>query len=240
MDSEVRRQIEASKEHPLGQSPSRNRTYFPDNRIENAIQRQLYDCAFYKTDLVFEIQATEVQSRDVPPKPILELTTQLSYTLVNRTSRKCKCEIKFPCPSRFAEIVRAEFNGKRYDLDQLDLWDQRGLCLHSELEGGKSGRVSITATEWWRIEDSVLLTSFEPATDLKVVVRWGAPNLSFDFEPQYTWDNEYDRKSESGATVVRFTRGVLPNQGVRLNWKPNEIAARPLSRGSASDLLSVK
>jgi predicted phosphodiesterase len=240
MGSQVREQIEASEEYPLDRSPSRKRTYFPDNRIESAIQRQIYDCAFYKTDLVFEIQATEVQSREVPPKPILELTTELSYTLVNRTTSKCKCEIKFPCPSRFGEIVRAEFNGRTYDPDQRDLWDQRGLCLHSELEAGKTGRVSITATEWWRIEDSVLLTSFQPATDLKVVLRSRAPNLSFDFEPQYTWDNEYEKKSESGATVVRFTRGVLPNQGVRLNWKTNETGASPLNRGSASDFLPVK
>lgn len=240
MGSQVREQIQSSDEYRLDRSPSRKRTYFPDNRIESAIQRQLYDCAFYKTDLVFEIQATEVQSREVPPKPILELTTELSYTLVNRTTSKCKCEIKFPCPSRFGEIVRAEFNGRIYDPDQRELWDQRGLCLHSELEAGKSGRVSITATEWWRIEDAVLLTTFQPATDLKVVVRSKAPNLSFDFEPQYTWDDEYEKTSESGALVARFTRGLLPNQGVRLNWKMKEIGARPLSRSPASSFLSVK
>ena len=160
--------------------------------------------------------------------------------LVNRTYSKCRCEIRFSYDPDNGEIVLAEFNGKAYDLSVRDYFDSRGLRLWRELEAGQTGRIHIIATEMWRIPNSVLFTSFQPATDLKVVLRSEAPNVSFDLVPLYRLDEEWSPASESGAKVVRFRGSVLPNQGINLVWKTDETEALPSTRASASDRLPVK
>lgn len=211
--AKAREQIEASKKFILAGPRSNSSTTFPE-WIESAIQRQLYEQEFYRSNVVFTIHAREVSSRG-----ILVLTTVLSYAIVNRTESKQECLINFTFDEDNGEIVRAKFNGRAYDPLQPESRDARGLCMRAELGPGQVGQVYIKAKERWVIPNAMLCTSFQPATDLKVVLRSDAPNVKFDFEPLYKWDVTCDQRREGDALVARFTRGVLPNQGVRVNWK---------------------
>ena len=178
--------------------------------IEKAISEQLLLRNFYKTDVLFDIRIDDI--RDSAAR----FLTELSYKVTNRTATAHHWyigkTIRYPTPIR--EVY---FNGIPQDVESPDNRDARGIRVPRLLEPGETGAVLIRVQEEVRVPDSSLFTSYNPATDLRVRVAFPDSLLEIDVERLYFIKLQPHR--EIGLLEVYIDRGLLPYQGIRLNWR---------------------
>ncbi|MDQ1468643.1 MAG: hypothetical protein QOJ99_123, partial [Bryobacterales bacterium] len=117
-------------------------------------------------------------------------------------------------------ILEARFDQKSYNPNHLEFQTGRGLSIKRKLGPNEVMDVFIHAQERWPDRASALYTSYYPATDLKVMLRNQVANVDFDFEILYFWDVYPVQEKETWE--VFLDRGLLPYQGVKLNWKRKE------------------
>lgn len=178
--------------------------------IELAIAEQLLDRNFYKSQVVFRITVDNVADSSA------RFLTELSYNVTNRADSAHHWYIgkTFRNPVSIREVF---FNGVRRDAEGLDNRDARGLRVPCLLEAGETGEVLIRVQEDVRLPDSDLYTSYYPATDLRVNVTFPEDLIAFDVERLYFV--KVQPRREAGTLDIYMDRGVLPYQGLRLNWR---------------------
>jgi hypothetical protein len=181
--------------------------------IEQAVAEQLLLRPFYKSNVVFHI----VVKPGGHSAALFE--TELSYSVTNRTDVAHHWYVgkTFRFPTTLREVF---FNGAQRDTESLDNRDARGLRVPCLLEPGETGEVLIRVHETVRLPDSDLYTSYYPATDLRVHVTFPEDLIKFDVERLYFIGVQPRR--EAGLLEVVMDRGVLPYQGLRLNWQRRE------------------
>jgi hypothetical protein len=181
--------------------------------IEQAVTEQLLLRPFYKSNVVFHI--------DVKPADhsAAHFKTELSYSVTNRTDIAHHWYVgktfRFPTTLREAFV-----NGIKRDTEGLDNRDARGLRIPCLLEPGETAEILIRVHETVRLPDSDLYMSYYPATDLRVHVTFPEDLIAFDVERLYFIGVQPRR--EPGLLEVVMDRGVLPYQGLRLNWRRRE------------------
>jgi TIR domain len=178
--------------------------------IEQAIGEQLLLQHFFKSQVTFRIVVDEVDDDSA------WFVTELSYSVTNRTDSPHHWHIgkRLRRPGSVCEVF---FNGVRRDAEGLDNRDARGLRVPCLLEGGETGDVLVRVREEMRVPDSELYTSYYPATDLSVHVTFPESAIAFDVEQLYFMKVQPERGK--GSLEVHLDRGILPYQGLRLNWR---------------------
>jgi len=179
--------------------------------IESAIDEQLYSLCFFKERVLFDILVNDCRHDE------LEFITELSYLVTNRTTEPhhWKMQKKFKYQSGKALEVR--FNDNVIDPEILDYKYGRGINVPQRIEPGETASVFFKIKEQFRLSDFDLYTSYHPATDLRLVVNNPYKNVLFDFEIFYFTD--VAPQSNGDRIEICFDKGLLPHQGVRLNWK---------------------
>lgn len=177
--------------------------------IEQAISEQLLLRHFFKSRVIFRVMVEDVKNDTAT------FLSELSYDVTNRTDSAQHWYIgrRIRRPSSLREVY---FNGLPRDADGLDNRDARGLRVPCLLEPGQTGSVLVRVREDMRVPDSELYTSYYPATDLLVHVAFPDKPISFDVEQLYFMKVQPER--ENGTLRVYMDRGILPYQGLRLNW----------------------
>jgi 3',5'-cyclic AMP phosphodiesterase CpdA len=210
----VRGLIENAREEKILLAPARNRSWFPA-RIESAAEDQLYGRPFFKENVIFDIEVSDAEKGDG-----LIFETRLSYTIVNRTSTDQEWRTEYNYDRDTGTILEAKFNDDLYDPEQREFQVGRGLSFRRTLCPHERGKIHIHARESWPVRGGSYYTSYHPATDLKVLLRSASQNVEFDFEVLYFSDARTIWNGQRGE--VHLDRGLLPYQGVRLNWKRKE------------------
>jgi hypothetical protein len=210
---QVQELIETAHQERVDLAPRALRVGYPLG-IENAVDSQMYSRPFYKTNVLYDIEVSELS------KDSLCFTVVMSYVVVNRSEsvQTWRTRYSFSRPE-LGKVVEAKFNGTDVDFTHPDFKDGRGLSFPSELSprGGK-GEVYVKIQETFPMEGSNYFTSYNPATDLKLILREaGVPGIEFDFEIMYFWDVFPVSRGE--YREVRLDGGLLPYQGVRINWR---------------------
>jgi hypothetical protein len=192
------------------QFPMYKRLGYPST-IESAIDEQLYSLQFYKEQVLFQIEVTDRSSNE------LEFITELSYLVTNRTNERHHWKMQKKFKYETGEALEVRFNDKIIDPEILEYRYGRGIRAPQIVEPGETSSIYFKMKERFRLPDFDLYTSYHPATDLKLVVSNPFENIQFDFEIFYFTDVVPQRIGN--RTVVSFDNGILPHQGVRLNWK---------------------
>jgi 3',5'-cyclic AMP phosphodiesterase CpdA len=206
---------EAEKKEPFTLHPTFNQRHLFPAKVEKAVEKQLYGRAFYKTDTKFDVKVTAVEGS-------LCFDTKFSYTVVNRTSEAREWRVEYKFDRQCGTVEEARVKGKNYDPEQQEFRMGRGLSIPVNLAPEETAEVYLRVKETWPEDGSTLYTSYNPTTDLRVIVRANAPKTSFDFEPLYFLD-EWDKlRREENYYEIFFDKGVLPFEGLRLNWKKKE------------------
>lgn len=184
-------------------------------RVEKAVEEQLYGRPFYKIDTKFEVEVTAVAGG-------LSFDTKFSYSVVNRTNETKEWRVDYKYDRSSGTIKKARIKGKNYDPKQREFRVDRGISIPVNLAPEEAAEVFLRIKEFWPENGSTLYTSYNPATDLRVIVRVNAPKTSFDFEPLYFLDDWDKLQHERNYYEIFFDKGILPFQGLRLNWRKKE------------------
>jgi 3',5'-cyclic AMP phosphodiesterase CpdA len=211
--------LENAREKPesipiLANSAARaRRTLFP-KPIEAAVEDQLYSRNFYKSNVLFDVEAREDGAKS------LIFDTKMSYTVVNRTpfNQDWSADYKFDHDN--GTIVEIRFGIEPYDPREAEFHTARGLSVKRSVEPHGTLDFFVHARERWPDRGSALYTSYNPATDLKVILRSVPKDVLVDFEILYFWKT-YPLQRTHGWEVS-LDKGLLPNQGVKMSWKRKE------------------
>ena len=185
-------------------------------KIEQAVEQQLYDRSFFKTNVAFDVEVTQ------PSEDELTFETKFSYGVVNRTSDTRKWSVDYKYERGRGTIKEARIGGTTYPPEQLEFGTARGLSIPVNLAPEQRVDVYLHVIETRPVRGSALYTSYNPATDLRVTVRSSTPEIGFDFEPLYFLESWEALKHQDNYYEILFDKGILPYQGLRLNWKPKK------------------
>ena len=111
------------------------RRLFPA-KIEKAVEGQLYERPFYKTDVKFDVEVTAIDAVG------LCFDTKFSYTVVNRTSETEFWHVEYKYDRKTGSIQEACVNGKNYDPEQREFRIDRGLSVPVKLAGNERADIS--------------------------------------------------------------------------------------------------
>jgi len=103
------------------------------------------------------------------------------------------------------------------DPEILDYKIGRGVNIPQHIQSGETASVYFKVKEQFRLQDFELYTSYYPATDLTVRVKNPFDELQFDFEVLYFLNVSPIKKGDQ--IEIYFDKGILPYQGLRLNWR---------------------
>lgn len=189
-------------------SRARMRTSFP-RPIEEAVEEQLYSRRFYKQNVLFEITVSEYE----PGK--LLFTTSLSYDVVNTRSDNEYWRAEYNYDDRNGRVLKASVKGEDYDPELLDFKAGRGISIRCELAPQEPCPVYFSVEEIFADEGHNLFTSYNPATDLKVLLKSGLPHIHFDFEVLYTGKRHkpeeamrWKSKSREGSCLTKALNSI--------------------------------
>jgi len=168
--------------------------------------------------VVFDVAVTPGKSG------ALLFTTKMSYDVINRTAQEQTWHTKYTYDTQRGKIVEVRFNDAPFDPALRVFHDGLGISIPSILAPGERGKVFLKAEEEWDPDGWTFYTSYNPATDLKIILRENLPGTEFEFEVLYFW-KEWPMKRK-GYREVYFDKGILPYQGTRLHWRRKQPARK--------------
>jgi 3',5'-cyclic AMP phosphodiesterase CpdA len=215
----VRELIDSATPYTLEHVHPIKRVGFP-KQIEAAVEAQLYGRHFYKTEVVFNVEISEIENKR------LQFITTLTYGVKNRSSGLKTWETEYEYDLTTGKVLEARFNEVPIDPGEREFRTGRGIKFPAALNENELGRAHLKVQELFPSQGSVRYTSYYPATDLKVILRTDATNFEFDHQVHYFWDDWPVTKKDYGttkaSTEVYFDHGLLPYQGLQLNWRLKE------------------
>jgi 3',5'-cyclic AMP phosphodiesterase CpdA len=190
------------------------RVRFPDV-IESAVEEQLYILGFYKANVVFQVEINEMDDNR------LRFSTTLSYDVINRQREAAVWSTEYDYDRTTGSVQEVKFNDVAFDPMAREFLSGRGIRIPSRLQGSQRGKVLLRVEEFFQTTGAVRYTSYCPATDLTVNIKHNAPNIEFDPQVHYYWNDVYPVTNQGGIEV-HLNHGLLPFQGLQLNWKKKE------------------
>lgn len=186
--------------------------YYP-GIIERAITDQLYGLDFYKEAVRFDIEVSALDN------DWATLITELSYKVTNRTDSSKIWSMDYAFNRKFGgKVLDAKFDNESIQIDDPNYLTELGIKVPRPVEAGHTSRIYFKVEERFRSRDSELYTSYHPATDLKVTVKNKFPDLRIYF----TVLHFSTPKEEASPKSIYLSSGILPFQGVRMNWRKPE------------------
>ena len=179
--------------------------------LEKSVDVQITGSKFFKSNVYFEMTPVEL----LPGFVVIDLL--MDYKVTNRTDEQRDWGMHFRLSDPEGKFLEASFNGRDIDTGSPDYRIGRGVRVPCTLGSKKVGRVRFKVRQKYRLKDSEMLTSYTPATDMKLVLVESLPGFSFDVETLYYRKAQIERVGN--RRIIALTEGILPFQGVRLNWE---------------------
>jgi hypothetical protein len=183
-------------------------------RIEAAITKQLFSLDFYKEDVVFKIRAQDTNGDWV------KFTTEMSYTVINRTQSEKQWQMEYKFNRDSGAVKEARFNEEDIEVTEPQYNLGTGIHVPKLIQPGKSAKVYFKVEEEFRLRDSELYTSYYPASELKLVVLNESSKIKFHFEVLHFSEPVQPKGQLKNQKILYLKSGLLPFQGVRMNWRP--------------------
>jgi 3',5'-cyclic AMP phosphodiesterase CpdA len=209
-EREVRLALDTAKPiPPIGRPATTVRVEFPP-LIEQAILQQIYERPFYKTNVLFRVECDEVGSDYV------KLVTELSYFASNRTSTGAAWPIQYDFTRTEGEVLEVEVDGR------IILRGGQRVDIPYFVQSNRTIQVKVRVRERYDIQDDEFYTSYNPASDLKVVLDKVPAALAFEMESFADGDSRRILVDPSNREV-EIRNGLLPYQGIKVRWNRSAL-----------------
>lgn len=182
--------------------------------LNDAIDNQLIKVQFYRSNILYDIVFIDIDDKFVT------LETRMSYDVTNRGSSNQEFSVVLRTDDPNAKVIDFSFNGEKLFVDDPSYRRPHGFEVRRSIPGGETVSVYFHDKSKYRLSDSELYTTYDPATDLTLQVRIPEKiEIVPSFEVHYKRSiKNVDPKREGNYIVVHMLDGLLPYQGVRMNW----------------------
>jgi hypothetical protein len=181
--------------------------------VRKAIENLVRNESFVRHDMTYEIAVERIEDTD--KEKWVYFVTTLTYLIENRSKRRADYYVVFDLNINRGRLVEMKIDGRSSDFSDPDR--PGNFMKKIDLESGAKRPVSIKAREKFPLDGSELYSSYYPAERLTVRVS-GGTSLNFSYEQ--LGPAAFSDAYEQGVLVINTPDGLLPNQGVRLFWKP--------------------
>ncbi len=184
---------------------------FP-KKIEDSICNQLIKTPFFKSGIVYEITFKKIDG------DFLVVNSKLKYLVKNRTNDHHKWISFYRTDDPDFTMNSVKVNKQEIYTDQK-YFVEHGFQYERYLKNKEEIEMEFDADIKYPIIGSEMYTTYDVATDQKVIINNPFSDLKLSFEVLY------DRYSKSIEPIrkkdlieIEFNKGLLPYQGVRVNW----------------------
>ncbi len=182
--------------------------------VRAAITRNLVELPFYRTDQTYTFTTIKVTGEN------LLVRLKLEYTVVNRTKDPQDLLVVLTPMRRSVTFLQAVIGGVAYDVNDPHYRTQSGLRIPCRVAGGSSTTVVLEDEVHYREEDSDLLASYAPATDLTLVVQNDLPEVRIVVESLFS--SPVVPIVKGGERRYHAPGALLPYQGFKVDWMSTE------------------
>lgn len=207
--SEVHNQIRTAKTYVVQHSNPKRRWNFP-RQIEVAVEAQIFERKFYKENVRFEVEISELEGDQ------LQFETILTYDVINLSPEPQEWRTEYTYTISTGTPLEIRFNSELFEPGDRGIQSGRGISAPYTLDGNQRGHAHIRVREIFPYQGAVRYTSFAPATDLSIKITKNAPR--FDFDAEVLYHKRPKREQADNILEVNFDEGLLPYQGLQLNW----------------------
>jgi hypothetical protein len=177
-------------------------------KIESALAGEFYSLPFYKKDVKFRIEMEEPDSSGI------KVRTTHSYTVVNRTRSPREWRVQYNLNDKNGSFDRVVVGKTNIDLDGHPGYKTgRGIDIPVDVK--KEATIEIVVIDRFEARDSEIYTSYHPATDLRIEIKYPKECVRCYFDVLHSSRSE-PKIVTAGKMLV--LEGLLPYQGARLYW----------------------
>jgi hypothetical protein len=189
---------------------------YPD-RINSAIENQLLKSKFFKSNVIYTIKFEEIIN------PYLYVVSTLSYDVTNRTSEAQVWKAVLRSEDPNPEILCFEVDNENIFIKDPKYKIHGGLEYSKEIAPKQTSQFKFSDRSRFYVNDNELYTTYDPAEDFTLVLVNKFNNMVPSFEILYDrYGKPIHSKRDGNTYTVKINYGLLPYQGIRLNWTKKE------------------
>ena len=174
------------------------------------MRNNLTDIAFYKKHNNYEITFVKIIESSVI------VNTKLKYCVVNRRGQKMPFLAQLLYSGKDAKIIKVSISGIPED---KSFKNEKGYIRNVDIESNANLEVGLEGEETFNVRDNEIYTSYQPSSIFNLEILDKTKSLDITVDKITTNDLEDEYEEESGIRKIKIKGGVLPHQGVRINWK---------------------
>jgi hypothetical protein len=179
-----------------------------------AVRAGVLAAPVYRRDIDYRVSILSVNGRNV------EVSVEIGYSAVNRTSDRQHIVAALTPIRRKAEFLTLQIRGRNYDVEDPQYRTEFGLQVPVDLAPNEQVGVRLSAKVTYNLYDSDTFCTWVPATSLEL-------RLSNPFKPMLWLAVEsllHEKVTPDigadGSETYRTFDGLLPHQGFRVLWGP--------------------
>lgn len=191
--------------------PEKKRLVLP-SEVSESLKRQILDVDFYAEKASYLIDLSLTSNERVC------FEFEVRFQMVNRLNEPVKYHDVFDPAGEETKFKSACIGDQAVDVGDPDFSYGRGLSLSRDVGPRQKFEVSVTAETNFPVRSSELIGSYYPARELEINIRKPPSNLDVTVQTLLREKIHVDKRA-NGDLCVRYAKGILPFQGVRLYWE---------------------
>lgn len=181
--------------------------------IERIIQRQFGQGAFFKTNIIYEVEFSKLLS------DFVIINTKFSYDITNFSAKSQSRTTYFRTGEHNSQVISFKINNEnKIYLNDPCFHTAHGFTVNHTIKPHETVSIYWHVMSHYHLIDSEFYITEVPSADLMLTVINDFDNIELSFEPNYYRDVHPLQKSKDITFSIK--EGLLPYQGVRMNWKP--------------------
>lgn len=184
-------------------------------RIIDSVEKYVTKTSLYYEHFVYEIELflTDDRSR-------LRYEMTVRSKVVNRTGAKQTLISRYPTPSATFLLRSISINGENRDLEDQQIYSKDGVTIQHPIVGKGEANIEVRMSKTFPLLANDIFTVYQfPAEQFEIKVLNHAKDVVFCWmEPLHKQEAQAQRDGNLLTWIAKDA--ILPNQGVRLLWRP--------------------
>lgn len=174
----------------------------------------------YKLSLAYADEHGELVASGAA-SPYVRFRWEVVMTVVNRAKRPERYTDLFSRYRPYDQLPYAAVNGKLVDTDDPEITTGRGFVMSYDSTPGEVFTIEVHGQTRLHTRDSELIGSYLPASLFTVRITAPPPGLRVNIHSLVPVRHDAERLA-NGDMVYNYPDGLLPYQGVRVVWSPDQ------------------
>jgi len=173
-----------------------------------------------KTSLYYERFAYEIELFLSDDRQRLRYEMTVRSKIVNRTGAKQTLISRYPTPSDTFLLRSISINGVNRDLEDQQIYSKDGVTIQHPIAGKGEANLEVRMSKTFPLLANDIFTVYQfPAEDFEIRVLNHTKDAVFCWmEPLHKQEAAAQREGNQLTWIAKDA--ILPNQGVRLLWRP--------------------